>query len=227
MDLSTTNETGAIMNLSVKIDENSNLMSYSMVMTNETGSASHMNYAIMWGEAVVITVDQTLPKTAIPVHWDGLPDFGNHDQDDGDDGHDDDGDGPPSAEEVLERFDVNMDNYLSFEEFWDSWADEEGSENIEEIHDIFNESDYDMNELLDVNELESFILDIVDYDNDDSEMWMCNNGEEIPADYVNDGEEDCSDGSDEYDDDNSDGEDMFVCDNGNEIPMDWVNDGMR
>ena len=30
-------------------------------------------------------------------------------------------------------------------------------------------------------------------------MWMCDNGEEILADYVNDGEEDCSDGSDEWD----------------------------
>jgi hypothetical protein len=27
------------------------------------------------------------------------------------------------------------------------------------------------------------------------EMWMCDNGEEIPADWVNDGEEDCEDGS--------------------------------
>ena len=160
MDLSTTNETGSIMNLSIKIDENSNLMSYSMVMTNETGSASHMNYALMWGEAVVITVDQTLPKTAIPVHWDGLPDFNNN----------------------------------------DDWDD----------------------------------------DDDDSEMWMCDDGEEIPLDYVNDGDEDCSDGSDEYDNDNSDDgdhdhdnddsdnePDMWMCDNGEEIPEDWVNDGME
>jgi Ca2+-binding EF-hand superfamily protein len=303
MDMSTTNETGAIMNLSIKIDEDSDLMSYSMVMTNETGSTSHMSYTIMWGDAVVITVDQTLPKTAIPVYWDGLPDFGNHDQDDGDDGHDDDGDEPPSAEEVLDAFDANMDNYLSFEEFWDSWADEEGSENIEEIHDIFNESDYDMNELLDVNELETFISDIVDYDNhgdemspemmldwmdynddgmvswdefdqfiiyedggwgdederyesqehfnysdsnsdglldynelsswisnmgeddnDGSEMWMCNDGEEIPVDYVNDGYPDCEDGSDEDDSDDNEPE-MWMCDNGEEIPLDYVNDG--
>ncbi|MDC0851856.1 PGF-CTERM sorting domain-containing protein [Euryarchaeota archaeon] len=303
MDMSTTNETGAIMNLSIKIDEDSELMSWSMEMTNETGSTAHMSYTIMWGDAVVITVDQTLPKTAIPVYWDGLPDFGNHDQDDGDDGHDDDGDEPPSAEEVLDAFDANMDNYLSFEEFWDSWADEEGSENIEEIHDIFNESDYDMNELLDVNELESFILDIVDYDNhgdemsaemmldwmdynddgmvswdefdqfiiyedggwgdederyesqehfnysdsngdglldynelsswisnmgeddnDGSEMWTCDNGEEIPVDYVNDGYPDCEDGSDEDDSDDNESE-MWMCDNGEEIPEDWVNDG--
>ena len=38
-------------------------------------------------------------------------------------------------------------------------------------------------------------------------MWMCDNGEEIPLDYVNDGDEDCSDGSDEYDNDGSDEDD--------------------
>ena len=37
-----------------------------------------------------------------------------------------------------------------------------------------------------------------DYD-DSSNMWMCDNGEMIPEWYVNDGEEDCSDGSDEMD----------------------------
>ena len=99
MDLSTTNETGAIMNLSVKIDEKSNLMSYSMVMTNETGSVAHMNYAIMWDDAVVITVDQTLPKTAIPVHWDGLPDSNNHEDDDWD--NDDD----PSVDDMMMMID--------------------------------------------------------------------------------------------------------------------------
>jgi len=306
MDLSTTNETGERINLSVMIDANSDLMSYSVETSNASGT-SIISYTLMWGDAVIITVDETLPKTAIPVHWDGLPDFHNYDEDD--DGHDDDDDGPPSAEEVLELFDTNMDNYLSFEEFWDSWADEGDAENNEELHDIFNESDYDMNELLDVNELESFILDISDYDNhgdeispemvldmmdynddgmlswdefdqfiiyedggwgdedersdsqehfnysdsnsdglldynelsswisnmdeddDDSEIWMCDNGEEIPADWVNDGDEDCSDGSDEYDNDGSDEDDnepeMWMCDNGEEIPADWVNDGME
>ena len=289
MDLSTTNETGTTINLSVMIDANSELMSYS-AETSNASETSIVSYTLMWGDAVVITVDETLPKTAIPVHWDGLPDFHNYDE--GDDEHDDDDDnGPPSAEQVLEWFDTNMDNYISFEEFWDSWAEEGDAENNEELHDIFNESDYDMNGLLDINELESFILDIEDYDNhgdeispemmldmmdynddgmvswdefdqfiiyedggwgdedersesqehfnfsdsnsdglldynelsswisnmdeddnDGSEMWMCNDGEEIPADYVNDGEEDCYDGSDEYDNDGSDEDDSeMVC----------------
>ncbi len=298
MDLSTTNETGTTINLSVMIDANSELMSYS-TETSNASETSIMSYTLMWGDAVVITVDETLPKTAIPVHWDGLPDFHNHDE--GDDEHDDDDDnGSPSAEQVLEWFDTNMDNYISFEEFWDSWAEEGDAENNEELHDIFNESDYDMNGLLDINELEGFILDIDDYDNhgdeispemmldmmdynddgmvswdefdqfiiyedggwgdedersesqehfnysdsnsdglldynelsswisnmgeddnDGSEMWMCNDGEEIPADYVNDGEEDCYDGSDEWDNE----PEMWMCENGEEIPVDYVNDG--
>ena len=47
MDMSTTNETGAIMNLSIKIDEASELMSYSMEMTNETGSTMHMSLSLI------------------------------------------------------------------------------------------------------------------------------------------------------------------------------------
>ncbi|MEE2747429.1 MAG: hypothetical protein VX473_03060 [Candidatus Thermoplasmatota archaeon] len=36
------------------------------------------------------------------------------------------------------------------------------------------------------------------------ENFVCDNGEEIPADWENDGEEDCADGSDEWDDDSVD-----------------------
>jgi hypothetical protein len=213
MDLSTTNETGSIMNLSIKIDENSNLMSYSMVMTNETGSASHMNYALMWGEAVVIAVDQRLPKTAIPVHWDGLPDFNNND-----DWDDDDDDSEMWMCDDGEEIPLDYVND----------GDEDCSDGSDE-YDNDNSDDGDGDH---------------DHDNDDSDnepdMWMCDNGEEIPEDWVNDGMEDCSDGSDEYDNDNSDDgdhdhdnddsdnePDMWMCDNGEEIPEDWVNDGME
>ena len=154
MDLSTAMDNGSTMNLSVKIDENSELMSYSMVVTDENGSSTHMSYALMWGDAVVITVDQTLPKTAIPVHWDGLPDFSNHDDwDDDDDGHDHDNDD----------------------------------------HDNDGDSD------------------------NEPDMFVCDNGNEIPMDWVNDGMDDCGDNSDEYDDDNSDDGDG---DDWNEEPRD-------
>ena len=209
MDMSTTNETGAIMNLSIKIDEDSELMSYSMTTTNETGSTTHMSYAIMWGDAVVITVDQTLPKTAIPVYWDGLPDFGNHDQDD-DDGHDDDGMSPDQA---LYLMDKNGDSLVSWDEFEDFIINYDGGfeddQDRSETQDHFNYSDTNDDGYLDYDELSNWIDSMED---DDSEMWICDNGEEIPQDYVNDGDEDCSDGSDEYDNDGSDEDDSeMVC----------------
>jgi hypothetical protein len=227
MDMSTTNETGAIMNLSIKIDEDSELMSYSMVTTNETGSTSHMTYAIMWGDAVVITVDQTLPKTAIPVYWDGLPDFGNHDQDD-DDGHDDDGhdDDGMSPDQALYLMDKNGDSLVSWDEFEDFIINYDGGfeddQDRSETQDHFNYSDTNDDGYLDYDELSNWIDSMED---DDSEMWMCDNGEEIPLDYVNDGEEDCSDGSDEDDSFDNATTEMWLCDNGEEIPQDYVNDG--
>ena len=200
MDLSTTNETGAIMNLSVKIDENSNLMSYSMVMTNETGSASHMNYALMWGEAVVITVDQTLPKTAIPVHWDGLPDFNNNDDDDWDDDDDD-----PSVDDIMMTIDQDEDSLISWDEFEHFIINEDGGweddDDRSETQEHFNYSDDNQDGYLDIDELSNWLESMND---DDEDMFVCDNGNEIPMDWVNDGMDDCGDNSDEYDNDNSD-----------------------
>ena len=199
MALSTTNETGSIMNLSIKIDESSNLMSYSMVMTNETGSASHVNYAIMWDEAVVITVDQTLPKTAIPVHWDGLPDSNNHEDDDWDNEDD------PSVDDMMMMIDQDEDSLISWDEFEHFIINEDGGweddDDKSETQDHFNYSDDNQDGYLDIDELSNWIESM---DDNEEDMWMCDNGEEIPESWVNDGEEDCSDGSDEYDNDNSD-----------------------
>ena len=222
MDMSTTNETGAIMNLSIKIDEASELMSYSMEMTNETGSTMHMSYAIMWGDAVVITVDQTLPKTAIPVYWDGLPDFGNHDQDDDDD---DDDDGHNNVGEMMDLMDQNDDSLVSWDEFEDFIINYDGGfeddQDRLETQAHFDSGDANEDGYLDYDEFSDW-MDSMDHG--DSEMWMCDNGEEIPEDWVNDGEEDCSDGSDEDDSDDNEPE-MWMCDNGEEIPLDYVNDG--
>ena len=199
MALSTTNETGSIMNLSIKIDESSNLMSYSMVMTNETGSASHVNYAIMWDEAVVITVDQTLPKTAIPVHWDGLPDSNNHEDDDWDNEDD------PSVDDMMMMIDQDEDSLISWDEFEHFIINEDGGweddDDKSETQDHFNFSDDNQDGYLDIDELSNWIESM---DDNEEDMWMCDNGEEIPESWVNNGEEDCSDGSDEYDNDNSD-----------------------
>ena len=52
--------------------------------------------------------------------------------------------------------------------------------------------------------------------------FVCDNGEEIPAEWENDGEIDCQDGSDENE---SGGGGTYTCDNGQVIPASWVNDG--
>ena len=213
MDLSTAMDNGTTMNLSVKIDENSELMSYSMIITDENGSSTHMSYALMWGDAVVITVDQTLPKTAIPVHWDGLPDFNNHD-DDWDDDDDDDGH-EPSPDDVMMMIDQNEDELISWDEFEDFIINEDGGwvddDDRTETQEHFNYSDNNDDGYLDIDELSNWLesMNDDDHDNDgdsdnEPDMFVCDNGDEIPMDWVNDGMDDCGDNSDEYDDDNSD-----------------------
>jgi hypothetical protein len=63
---------------------------------------------------------------------------------------------------------------------------------------------------------------------DDGIMFECEDGEEtIDFEAVNDGWEDCWDGSDEPSDDDGDGstDQRFECDNGDTYPLDYVNDG--
>ncbi len=135
MTLEYTNDTGHDISIVTLIDDNEDLMSY--VMSTDNGSASSScSYTVMWGDAVVIEVDDTLPRTSIPIdfHVEGMPE---------DDGGDD--------------------------------------------------------------------------------TFYCDNGNEISRDLVDDGWDDCGDGSDESDDGGD--EVVFVCDDGQEIPFDWVNDG--
>ena len=56
----------------------------------------------------------------------------------------------------------------------------------------------------------------------EEDTFVCDNGEEIPAEWENDGEIDCEDGSDENE---SGGGGTYTCDNGQVIPEAWVNDG--
>ena len=115
-------EGGAEITMTIHIDQNQDLMSMSMESDNGSATSS-LTYEVMWGDAIVIEVDDTLPRTSIPVWFDS---------------------------EILD--DVN---------------------------------DHD------------------DHGDDDSEeMFPCDGGNTwIPWDWVNNGHEDCEDGSDEYDDD--------------------------
>jgi len=135
MTLEYTNDTGYDTSIVILIDENEELMSYDMSADNGSASTS-CSYMVMWGDAVDIVVDDTLPRTSIPInfHVEGMPE---------DDGGDD--------------------------------------------------------------------------------TFYCDNGNEISRDLVDDGWDDCGDGSDESDDGGD--EVVFVCDDGQEIPFDWVNDG--
>ena len=101
---------------------------------------------------------------------------GDHDE------HDEDGE-EITPETALQYFDTNSDGSLSWEEFWVSWEEGEdddhdehnetddddhgdhGGEHEEEMSvlmEIFNESDANMDGLLDINELEHFIHEIME-----------------------------------------------------------------
>ena len=170
-------EDGAEITTTIHIDQNQDLMS--MSMETENGSAtSSLTYEVMWGDAIVIEVDDTLPRTSIPVWFDSeiFDDVNDHD-DHGDD----------DSEEMFPCDGGNT--WIP----WD-WVND-GYEDCEDGSDEYDD-------------------DGSDSDNE-SGMWMCDNGEEIPEDWVNDGYEDCEDGSDEYYDDGDD-DYAFYCSNDGE-----------
>ena len=109
-------EDGAEITMTIHINQNEDLMSFSTESDNGSATTS-MTYEMMWGDAIVIEVDETLPKTSIPV-------------------------------------------WIDIEPWWD--------------------------------------------DDDGDDLFLCDNGNEIPWDYVDDGWDDCGDGSDESDDDDDD-----------------------
>jgi len=150
------------MTMKIHLDESENLMSWSHSGTNDTSTTS-MEYVVYWDDAVVIEVDETLPRTSIPIHIDI-------------EGGD--------MEDVFVCDNGNEISIYSVNDGWDDCGD--GSDEPEEV------------------------------------VYVCGSGEEIPFGWVNDGGEDCYDGSDESD---VGGDVLFVCDDGEEIYFDWVNDG--
>ena len=170
-------EDGAEITSTIHIDQNQDLVSMSVESDNGSATSS-LTYEVMWGDAIVIEVDDTLPRTSIPVWFDSeiFADVNDHD-DHGDD----------DSEEMFPCDGGNT--WIP----WD-WVND-GYEDCEDGSDEYDD-------------------DGSDSDNEPG-MWMCDNGEEIPEDWVNDGYEDCEDGSDEYDDDGDD-DYAFYCSNDGE-----------
>ncbi|MBT6640782.1 MAG: hypothetical protein HOB47_04280, partial [Euryarchaeota archaeon] len=109
-------------------------------------------------------------------------------------------------------------------EFMD-FIEEESVENISQeeedmISDAFTESDSDGDGLLDIYELETFSYLLAEH------TFVCGDGDDILFSYVNDGYEDCDDGSDEQQYD-ADGNEInwFDCHDGTMIWVHQVNDG--
>ena len=56
------------MTVTIHIDENEDLVAYTMSGNNESSSML-MSYTVMWDDAVIIEVDDTLPHTPVPVFF--------------------------------------------------------------------------------------------------------------------------------------------------------------
>ena len=166
------------------------------------------------------------------------------------DDHDDD-DEPPTPEEAMEN-DTDGSGGISWSEFYVAWEDSnaedvaDGEDNMtmeddpvleSDLHQAFNDSDADGDGELDLTELGTFIDELENMfgsdDDHDERTFHCSStiggtpDTEIPFSQVNDGTEDCGDGSDEPQDTDGDGtvDNWFDCMDGSTVSMELVNDG--
>ena len=125
----------------------------------------------------------------IPMNWvnDGDEDCdGGEDENvDMGDGGDDSGtdDGPPSPQSLLDMTDTDQNGLMDFDEFITFMSEGDGEETgeymtqsvIDEFNEIFNSSDLDESDDLDLDELEQYLLDLDEYmstsDDGHDEMW--------------------------------------------------------
>ena len=138
-------EGGAEITMTIHIDQNQDLMS--MSIETENGSAtSSITYEVMWGDAIVIEVDETLPKTSIPVWLDfaGEDDFvcgsgetipmdwvddGYPDCEDGSDESDNHGDDDHDDHGNDDHDDHHDDgNHISWNSYYDGYCEWEGND---------------------------------------------------------------------------------------------------
>jgi len=77
---------------------------------------------------------------------------------------DDDDDGAPTPEEAMEAADANEDGYVSFQEFEDFWESDPSNPELDSdsIAALWDDCDYDGNDMIDINEVQCVIDGIGD-----------------------------------------------------------------
>ena len=129
------NEDDAEVTMTIHIDQNEDLMSMSMESDNGSATSS-ITYEVMWGGAIVIEVDETLPKTSIPV-W---LDFAGEDEfvcgtgetipmDWVDDGYPDCEDGSDESDNHDHDDHHDDGNHISWDSYHDGYCEWEGYSN--------------------------------------------------------------------------------------------------
>ncbi|MEE3315492.1 MAG: low-density lipoprotein receptor class A repeat-containing protein, partial [Candidatus Thermoplasmatota archaeon] len=197
MTMEYTDEEGAEITMTIHIDQNEDLMSYSFHSDNGSATTT-LDYQIMWGDAIVIEVNETLPKTSIPV-WIDIEPWWDDDDDDTflcdngneipmdyvDDGWDDCGDGSDESdggddddrdpEQMMDYMDTDDDGYLSLQELIDYINDENeqdgeppmSSEDEEGTANWFYSGDTDGDDLLSLDEFTQLLESTGDDDGGD------------------------------------------------------------
>ena len=137
-------------------------------------------------------------------------------------------------------FEVEGDDLTEFFEMWDDEQtdiDELLFYAMDNIAYSFSEGEWNMSVTMDGLEvgndyyMQLFFEHPFELDGDDEDYeheFYCGDGDTIPFDWVNDGEEDCSDGADEQQyDSNGDPINWFDCHDGSQVWIYQVNDGVE
>ena len=198
-------EDGAEITTTIHIDQNEDLVSMSLESDNGSASSS-ITYEVMWGDAIVIEVDDTLPRTSIPVWFDSdiFDDVNDHDDHDdhGDDDHHDD------------------DNHISWDSYHDGYCEWEG---YSDATDAGEDSRWWCKISQDDEDWENWWYYCEHHDSD----WHCTDdfGQSEEFEHSADGDEwsGSEDGEDGHDDHGDDGHDdagdddyAFYCSNDGE-----------
>jgi len=159
------------MTMKIHLDESENLMSWSHNGGNDTSTIA-TEYVVYWDDAVVIEVDETLPRTSIPI-WIDI-----------------------EGEEMEDMFVCDNGNVIPMYAVGDGWDDcGDGSDESEVVYVCGSGEEIPFGWVNDGGE------DCYD-GSDESDIggevvYVCGSGEEIYFGWVNDGGADCYDESDE------------------------------